>query len=545
VLGGSCPENPKKAVLQAYERAEAGGLRPPVTLAGFVRLNAKWFMSLTEGEDSPEHWDILVWWAGAVFTWLKEAIDPSVLSCVLSCGKREPKIYFVFSPEFSEGGCAPLSAARRRKVILELEDRLIHFMLASGLPAEACTQEFTYDTLQEYLSWSGFVRGGGKPRTTEPDLRRALTWKDSLTWIKGGDAWRRRLCDLSFQALHDGSLDLIKMAAASQQVANMSRLHSETQERMLSSLHDWGQRLGKQAEALKGPDLRLVLTRLYTAQRAPEAPSGGGFQDYVLPNERRIAVKGEDWAERGTEFGGDGALSLAAHLSGGGADGALRGLRELRAAFPRQSAEAAFLYHISRSPEGLAEKLLGCPFSLPETSEELWPDALSDLAGHLRAPRNVLEALHAAGLLLADSQGNLLMVCDRVSGAFGASFHARRGFAVTWGPGPRALPFYVPGTRGKIFICEDPLTAVKIKGREPAAHTLAFCRGMPLERLDPYLDGKEIVLHFKTCGRVSGPLADHLLSSGRRFLTEFGYVRDFEALKKELEKGAGKEGFGL
>ncbi|MDR2198262.1 MAG: hypothetical protein LBR53_02185 [Deltaproteobacteria bacterium] len=524
ILAGEKDIEPQDILLNIYNNP-VKLKNKPVTIAGSVKLNVKWFHNLHEGEYSPEFFDILFYWGFAVLHWLENQVDPNILSAIISCGyRREPKLYFVFKPEFMHDINISLSESRQRLILAELEDKFVEYLLSLGLGATTNMQDFEYASLKEFNTFGKLFQAGKICEMPEIDFERVVTQKDYYLYLRGGEPLRKRLTELAGMAFQEfGSKFHKTFTAGTEELIRESR-HNATRQAKLNFLARKAERYAERSESVKGPNLRLVLTRLYGADQSENKLDQASEYEFLLPNGRRIAVHKEKWSEFGTEDSGNGAISLINQLSGYPRSDYSSAFRELCSVFSKDSAQKALLYYLTQDTKESVELLLKTTFKMPETSEDYWEKLKVNLPHYEKISPWFLDFFHRKGFISADIRGSLLFVCDQSSGVFRMRFKNTNEFATLESPRRDSLPFFLPGNRRKLIIAENPLLALKLKEREFDAEVLAYGEFTPLTRLLPYLQGRNIVIHHAAKGPHPTTLKEFLLNMDFHFFLEYGYV---------------------
>jgi hypothetical protein len=530
MLVGDPNENPSTSIIRSYELMESQN-RFPVTLVGFVRLNARWFSNLLERYHSVEYYDILVKWGHNVVSWLQNTVDNDLMMALISVGlSREPKIYFVFKPQFFDKNEMTLTRAHQYLVLSELEDRFIKYMITMGLPAVSDLQDIVYMTRKDWGYARMRVRNWDLPDPPEYDIRRTLTFKDYFLFLVGGNGLKQRLGELY-------------ATAKTFFFFNEFFMRTERQEylRACSHMNDYYVNQNKSnnikelkrssGESLRGPDPIQVLWRLYGIRQAPTKDHKDTTYEAITQNGLRICLRALDWYVEGTDISGKGSIQLVNYLSGYPKEDHSSAVHELSALFPKESIQKSMLFEMRFSIGKALDSYLSKPYALPILSEDLWSEYCEKLIKYMRVPKNYLDFLHQQGIVLADTKGAVLFVCDQKSGAFRLIFKNKNEFGSLEQPDSMSLPFYLPGTTERVIITENPVIAVKVKAQQFQHSVIAYGSHTPMNHLLMYLHCQEIVVHCEHNAVIPKALTDFLTYYDFTFLVQFGYTFD----KKSFE----------
>jgi hypothetical protein len=496
VMVGDKDGKPGKRVMEAY--GESGpNRRYPVTLVGHMRLSGRWLVNMLERELSPEFFDVLSWFGQATVAWLRNVVSSELISALFSFGKhREPKLYYVFAPVALDDDALIPSLSNQSTLVSELESKYIEHLLSLGFGAATCARGIAFKTLKEYYDYAKRSREPQPHRDPNIDAARPLTARDLLTFLVGGKAWDERRGTLELIADREGNAANLKLIKASYIEHIRYRLHNRNKlvrynKRLLRE--DWRY---QRVSSRMGPDPRLVLMRLYNALPDPKSVSSVEGTRMVLPNGRCLRVREDKWEEEegGRGLKGEGSIDLVNQLSGYPVDDISQAAHELSCHFGGKTVSKAVSGQLLRwfLPPAL-KTLSRLPFPLPEASEERWEEGLGRLSGFTAIPEAALRLFHDKGLILCDRAGGTHFVCDRGSGSFRLAFPGPGpGKAFLEAPNPNALPFFLPGLSPRLVIAPDPVMALRAKLHDFDSGALAYGRFMALDRLPPYLEGKEL-----------------------------------------------------
>jgi hypothetical protein len=527
VLIGDDDKNPADTILESYANTSFRN-KYPVTLVGYVRLNARWFSNLLERKESPEYFDILIRWTFGIVSWLQNMIDAHLLSAVMACGKRrEPKFYFAFMPEFFGTDELTLSESAQAKVLSEIEDKFVEFLLTTGFPAVHITSDVVRVTIHEFCQcYKNLKKNAYVEPPTLPDAQHALTSRDLLTFFQGKDAVQERISDITKMALRDFASELNKHAKVWVLYSNMLMKRHEMSLAGMNYKYKRIERKHTKSEKFTCPDLRLVFHRLYGVSEQNVKFIKENEYEVVLNNGRKFCVNGQKWYEDDTNFEGDGGIALVNHLSGYPPTDQTSALHELASVFPKDIAKKFYIHNANLTIHDVIARLKKEPYKFPILSEELWESAMLKLQDYLLVPKNMLQFFHENGLLLCDKWGCILYVCDQKSGVFRTIFRKSQVHALIEQPTQDALPFFLPGKRKKVIITENPIVALKVKGQEFEADVLAYGVMMPIVRLLGYIQDKDIVVYSVSNTALPKALTEFLIRYGFHFQIEYGYVKD-------------------
>lgn len=253
--------------------------------------------------------------------------------------------------------------------------------------------------------------------------------------------------------------------------------------------------LRAEADQLRGLDLPKVLNKLYGAREAHDSKPTYKTRKFELPDGGKLATTGDLWIDNLTGKGGKGAINLVMHLSGYDQNGYKQAVRELAETFGINGAKRAVTRHISdtipQQAEHIAAQAVKEPVQLPQPCPETWRRVRGYLTRERKLPERLVDAAHAKGLVYSDRRGNCVFPCDKKSGAY-IRGTGQQPFKRTMGQGH--LPYSLKGADNKIIVTESAIDALTLKTMHPASAVIATGGNMPLERLQPYLAGKDVYL---------------------------------------------------
>jgi hypothetical protein len=499
----------------------------PVTLVGHMRLHGKWFSNMLERELSPEFFDVLISYGQNTVAWLKNMVDPNLISAFIAGGShREPKFYYVFQPEYFDKEDLTLSESNQRKILAELEDKFVEYNLNMGFPATPSFREFMGMSQSEFTGYSKMVHTEYVPEEQKIDLDKGMTLRDRLTMILGGQTLQQRANDIAFLANRESDIKLQKLIKACAFDVRLFRMHLRNKLTASNFLMLRRDRKYENLERKNGPDLKVLFSRLYNGSIRQLDPKIPNYFEAVLPNGRKFFVHGDKWREIGTNNTSYGAISIVNHISGYPPKEFADAANELESCFPREIVANAVRLHAKPLALDALRVIRDLPFRLPPHSEKDWEQGIDNLLKFHNIPKNVLAYFHDKGLITADKNGGINFACDQLTGAFRLYFSENCENAFLLQPLANALPFYLPGSRNKLIITENPLVALKVKSQDFESCVLAYGNNMPITRLLCYVRGKDIILHRETNGPISKLLIDFLIDYGFHYCLQYGYVLD-------------------
>jgi len=249
----------------------------------------------------------------------------------------------------------------------------------------------------------------------------------------------------------------------------------------------------KIADQLRALPLDMVLKRVYGAELEKGSQERHTSRKYHLPDGRKIGVSrgqnGTDvWVEQGGE-GKRGAINMVMHLDGLAYKDAVRLLAEH---FDSSAVATEHARELVKRATADVQEIARGPVAAPAPDASKWPRVRKWLHEVRGMPRKLIDKLHSAGLLYADSRANATFKRE-AGGAFQRGtgtqkFHRSIG-------GPECGPFIVPGTGNKVVLVEAPLDAIAAVAAHPGATAIASGGDqLPPDKLAPWIpQGTEVL----------------------------------------------------
>jgi len=431
-------------------------------------------------------------WAEVSRQWLERKYGDRVVSAVLHLDEATPHIQFVLVPLDDTGklNCRALFGGTRR-TLSELQTDYAKAVAPLGIQRGL---EGSRAKHQEVSKFYALTQGGNAPELPE------LTGVD-LPEMPG------ILVRISDSKLQDYAIATAETAAKAQRemVAPvvqalarenaMLKKQSEDLRRANSALTQERDKLRCEADKVRGIDPCEVLKRLYGGQETPDSKPNYKSRKFELPDGATIGVTGSLWVENSIGKGGKGAINLVMYLSGYKQEDFKLAVRDLVQSFGEEDTTSDLAVQLARlaplQAAHLAKTAIQEPFRMPEAVAKTWEHVRHYLCEVRKLPAKIVDWAHEKGLVYSDHRGNCVFARDEGSGVF------KRGsgsipFKQTLGQG--GLPFVLPGTNEKAYVTEGPIDALTLKIVSPESTILATGGNMPVERLRPYLEGKEVIL---------------------------------------------------
>ena len=438
-------------------------------------------------------------WGEASAQWLRERYGDRVIKAVMHLDEATPHIHAVLVPLDDKGklNCRAMFGGSRH-TLSELQTDYAKAVEPLGLERGLQGSRAKH---QEVAKFYAVTQG-----KEHPPVSRAKSV--DIPQLPG------KMERLSDETLTRFAQKVAASAITAQQAESLPTLQALTGENaLLKRQHDELRRsnaalcrerdsLKKEADQLRGLDLPEVLTELYGARETQDSKPTYKTRKFELADGGKLAVTGDLWIDNLTGKGGKGAINMVMHLSGYGQSGYKQAIRELAEVFGPGGAQKAVTRHISDSlphqAKVITEQAIKEPLQLPPPCPETWHRVRGYLTGERKLPERLVDAAHARGLVYSDRRGNCVFPCDKESGAF-IRGTGTQPFKRTMGQGH--LPYSLRGTDNKVIVTESAIDALTLKTMHPTSVIIATGGNMPLERLKPYLAGKEIYLaHDKDKG---------------------------------------------
>lgn len=431
-------------------------------------------------------------WAEVSRQWLERKYGDRVVSAVLHLDEATPHIQFVLVPLDDTGklNCRALFGGTRR-TLSELQTDYAKAVAPLGIQRGL---EGSRAKHQDVSKFYALTQGGDAPELPK------LTGVD-LPEMPG------KLVRISDSKLQDYAIATAETAAKAQrEVATpvvqalarenaMLKKQSEDLRRANSALTQERDTLRCEADKVRGVDPCEVLKRMFGGQECPDSKPNYKSRKFELPDGAKIGVTGSLWVDNSTGKGGKGAINLVMHVSGYGQADYKQAVRDLAEAFGEgdttKSLAADYVRYAPQQAAKMTETAIREPFRMPEAVERTWERARHYLCEARKIPARIVDWAHEKGLVFSDNRGNCVFARDKGSGVFKRGT-GEQPFKQTLGQG--GLPFVLPGTENKVYVTEAPIDALSLKLVAPEGSILATGGNMPVERLKPYLDGKEVLL---------------------------------------------------
>jgi hypothetical protein len=461
-------------------------------------------------------------WAEVSRKWLERKYGNRVVSAVLHLDEATPHIQFVLVPLDDTGklNCRALFGGTRR-TLSELQTDYAKAVAPLGIQRGL---EGSRAKHQEVAKFYALTQGGSAPEVP------ALSGVD-LPEMPG------KLVRISDSKLQDYAIATAETAAKAQRgmaapvvqaLARenaMLKKQSEDLRRANSALTQERDTLRFEADKVRGVDPCEVLKRMFGGQECPDSKPNYKSRKFELPDGAKIGVTGALWVDNSTGKGGKGAINLVMHVSGYGQADYKQAVRDLAEVFgmgdTAKSLAADYVRYAPQRAAKMTETAIREPFRMPEAVERTWERARHYLCEVRKIPARIVDWAHEKGLVYSDNRGNCVFARDKGSGVFKRGT-GEQPFKQTLGQG--GLPFVLPGTDSKVYVTEAPIDALSLKLVAPECSILATGGNMPVERLKPYLDGKEVLLaqDKDAAGDEQAKRIRRLYPEARRVLPEQG-----------------------
>lgn len=431
-------------------------------------------------------------WGETSAQWLREKYGERVIKAVMHLDEATPHMHVTLVPLDDKGklNCRALFGGSRH-TLTELQTDYAKAVEKLGLVRGLEGSRATHQEVAKFYAVTQSKEHPQVPRAKSVDIPELPGKVERLS----DNALTRFAQEVAASAI---SAQQVKALPALQALTGENALlkkQSDELRRSNAALSHERDRLQREADQLRGLDLPEVLAKLYGAREAQDSKPSYKTRKFELPDGSKVAATGELWIDNASGKGGKGAINLVMHLSGYGQDQYKQAVRDLADAFGTDGATRAVTRHLSESvptqAERITEQAIKEPVQMPPPCPDTWRRARDYLTNKRRLPAQLVDAAHAKGLVYSDRRGNCVFPCDRESGAF-LRGTGPQPFKRTVGQGH--LPYSLKGTDNKVFVTESAIDALTLKIHNPASAVIATGGNMPLERLKPYLVGKEIYL---------------------------------------------------
>ena len=256
--------------------------------------------------------------------------------------------------------------------------------------------------------------------------------------------------------------------------------------------------LKEEVNRLRALPLHEVLTRIYGAELTDGSKEHHASRKYKVGDSKVGVSQGkrhEVWIDNAGKNGsGTGTIDLVKYLSDTDYNGAIKILSE---AFKENEVVAEIINDalpkaIDKARQKVQEAVES-PLPVVKPDESQWGVAKQYLSLIRVIPEKIIDSLHSAGKLFADSFGNV--VFPRANGGF---FKRGRGnFKQTLGK-KDCGPYIVEGSGDETVLVEGPVDALSYKALFPEAGPILAIGGNLMEPADvkPYIKTSRLVLAF-------------------------------------------------
>ncbi len=431
-------------------------------------------------------------WAEASAQWLRERYGDRVIKAVMHLDEATPHMHAVLVPLDDKGklNCRAMFGGTRH-TLTELQTDYAKSVEKLGIERGLQGSRATHQDVARFYAVTQTKEHPEVPRAKSVDIPplpgkverlsdNALTRFAQEVAASAIDAQQRKALP-AFQTL-TGENALLKK-------------QTEELRRSNAALSQERDRLRREADNLRGLNLPEVLTKLYGAREAQDSKDTYKTRKFELPDGTKIATTGDLWHDNTNNVGKKGAINLVMHLSGYRQEQYKQAVRELAEAFGTDGASRAVSRHISdNAPQQAAHitvQAVKAPVQMPRPCPETWRRIRDYLTNERKLPAQLIDAANAKGLVYSDRRGNCVFPCDQESGAFMRGT-GPQPFKRTLGQGH--LPYHLKGSDNRVIVAESAIDALTLKAMHPASSVIATGGNMPLERLKPYVEGKEVYL---------------------------------------------------
>ena len=256
--------------------------------------------------------------------------------------------------------------------------------------------------------------------------------------------------------------------------------------------------LKEEVNRLRSLPLCEVLTRVYGAELTDGSKENHASKKYRVGNSKIGVSQGrrhEVWIDNAGKNGsGTGAIDLVKYLSDTDYNGAIKILSET---FKENEVVAEIISDALPKAFDTArqkvQKAVESPLPVVKPDESQWGIAKQYLTLIRSLPDKIVDSLHSAGKIFADSFGSV--VFPRANGGF---FKRGRGnFKQTLGK-KECGPYIVDGNGDETVLVEGPVDALSYKTLFPEAGPILAIGGNLMEPIDakPYIKTNKLVLAF-------------------------------------------------
>jgi hypothetical protein len=180
------------------------------------------------------------------------------------------------------------------------------------------------------------------------------------------------------------------------------------------------------------------------------------------------------------------------YLSGYGQEQYQQAVRDMVATFEEDEAIACLGQYLAGTAAKELITVKRGQFQKPPASDMNWMPVQGYLRDKLKLPGYLLAKAHETGMLYSDRRMNCVFLRDKDSGAFTFNINGREPFGRSLGSAE--APYLLPGSDNTVYITGSPLEALCLKALRPDSTILATGGIMSVDKLKPYLAGREIFL---------------------------------------------------
>jgi len=431
-------------------------------------------------------------WKEASQQWLNDKYGERVVKSVLHLDESTPHIHAVLVPLDEKGklNCRAMFGGTRH-TMTELQTDYAKAVESLGLERGLQGNRATHQEVKQF--YSAIHRGEQEklPRAQSVDIPPLPGKMERLS----NDAMRSFAQQVAASALttqqkHDAPV--IKKFSGENV---LMKREIESLRKANTSLSKENERFKEDIQKTKELPLSEVLTKCYGAHEAKDSKPNYRSRKFELPDGTKVAVTGGLWIDNTEGKGGKGAIDLVMHLSGHKQGQLKEAVRELSDAFGVDSAKQELTSRLREfAPKQAAqftEQAVNTPQTLPEPCPTTWPRARQYLVQKRKLPESIVDTAYKNGLVYSDKRSNCVFPCDKESGAF-IRGTGDQSFKKTVGQGHQ--PYALPGKDNSIIVTESAIDALTLKTIHPQSTVIATGGNMALERIKPYLEGKNIYL---------------------------------------------------
>jgi hypothetical protein len=248
----------------------------------------------------------------------------------------------------------------------------------------------------------------------------------------------------------------------------------------------------EQADRLRSIDPSVVLRDLYGAELERGSHERHQSRKYITASGQKIGVTGPLWVHQSSGKGGKSAIDLVMTLDNVNFKSAIQILSDR---FDHgQIARDLTARAEERAAKVVASALDAPPPPHPEPESRHWARVRTWLTSVRQMPGDLVDRLHAAGLVYAGGMANA--VFPRLLGGGFLRGTGSSPFKRTLG-GKSAGPYVLPGP-GDVWLTEGPIDAIAIRSHKPDAHVMALGGSLlKVAEVEPWVPpGRQIVLAF-------------------------------------------------